>query len=231
MLLVSSSLFGQNIKFTLYNMANTPAFTTNSFRQVAVGKDSTIWVGTAGSGLYRFDGTSWAKAPVLLTHSMRTIMRAPDSSIVIGQSGYNAVQATNGGVDRFTTTAFTNTHYGMGNGLPSRYVNGLCISNNGTIWAGNGQDLTGSTTDEGGVAYMPAGASSFTKITAGLPASDIRIMAIGCSNTEVWAGIDRACPPGGCISPGILIYSMQGNFIGKIDTTNSPSLLQLPILL
>ncbi len=43
-ILFAATISAQNIKFTLYNQANTPAFTTNSFKQVAVGKDNNIWV-------------------------------------------------------------------------------------------------------------------------------------------------------------------------------------------
>ena len=217
-----SGVESQNIKFTVFNQANTPAFSTNSFRQVAVGKSKTIWAGSTGSGLYRYDGSAWVKAPSLLTHSIKSIVRALDSSIIIGQAGSNGVQATNGGVDKFPDASFSNTHWGMGAGLPSRFVNGTCISPDGKIWAACGQDLTGSTTDEGGLAYMVPGTNTFTKITTGMPSGDIRVMTVAASTNEVWAAIDRACPSTPCIPSGILRYSFNGNYLGKIDETNSP---------
>lgn len=221
--ILSGIIQAQNVKFTVYNQANTPAFTTNAFKQIAIGKYHHIWAGTTNAGLYKFNGNTWVKANVLLNNNIRSIVRGTDSAIIVGQAGYNAVQAITGGVNIFYDTTFANTFLSsLSGGLPSRYVNGACVSDNGTIWTANGQDLTAGITKEGGIAYLVTGASIFSKINTGLPASDIRIYAVDASSSEIWAAIDRACPTSPCIPAGILRYSYTGAYLGKIDATNSP---------
>ena len=44
--------------FHNYNMANTPTFTSNNFKAIAIGKDGHIWAGTQYGGLYKYDPVS-----------------------------------------------------------------------------------------------------------------------------------------------------------------------------
>ncbi len=221
---LSLSLLAQNVTFKVYNQGNTPVFTTNAFKQVAVGKGKNIWVGTANAGIYQFNGTSWVKGTVLLNNNIRTIIRGKDSCIVIGQAGYNAVQATTGGVDVFPGASMTNYSFwgSPTGGLTSRYINGCCVSPDGTVWTANGQDLTAGITKEGGVGYLTPGAANFSHLTDGLPASDIRIWTIASSSAEIWASIDRSCPTSSCTNAGILRYSTSGSYLGKFDASNTP---------
>jgi|GEM_PF-2420912 len=220
--LLSSALSAQNVNFTVYNMANTPAFTTNSFKQIAIGKHNHLWVGTTNEGIYKYNGKTWVKGTALLNNNIKSICRTPDSMIVIGQAGKNGAQASTGGLNLFSDTTFVTTYWSALAGLPSRFVNGACVSSNGTIWTANSPDVIGSTINDGGIGYKTSAATNFSHLGIGLPTNDTWIYSIATNNTEVWAGINKACPSGGCVSAGILRYSVTGAYLGKFDTTNTP---------
>jgi len=215
------SLSAQNATFKVYNQSNVLIFTTNSFKQVAVGKDKHIWVGTNAGGLYKFNGTTWVKGNVLLNHNIRSITRAPDSSIVIGQSGGNGSQAINGGVSVFSGSNFNGDFFTESDGLSSRFINAACVTADGTIFSASGQDALGAEFHEGGIRFKIPGAGVFDSILSGLPPGDIRVVTIACGTQEVWAGLDKSCPST-CSAPAILRYSTQGAYLGSFTASNTP---------
>lgn len=216
----------QSYQVTVYNMANTPVFTTNIFKAATAGKNNDIWVGSTNQGLYRFNGTTWYKATILMNHNIRGLYRSPvDSAIWVAQSGSSGSTATNGGVNRIADTAYTHTYYGSVLGAPTRFTNGIVVDQNNIAWSAHNPHLTGSTTTGGGIGKFVTGASTGSAIYAGLPtgiyATERRVLSIGKGTQEMWAGVDRHCA-GTCKRAYIARYTADGVFIDSITASNSP---------
>ena len=181
---LSLGLRSQSYQVTVYNMANTPVFTTNIFKAATAGKNNDIWVGSANQGLYRFNGTGWYKATILMNHNIRGLYRSPvDSAIWVAQSGSSGSTATNGGVNRIADTAYSHTYYGSVLGAPTRFANGIVVDENNIAWSAHFPHLTGSTTTGGGIGKFVTGSSTGSAILTGLPtgsfAADRRVLSIG----------------------------------------------------
>ncbi len=216
----------QSYQVTVFNMANTPVFTTNIFKAATAGKNNDIWVGSTNQGLYRFNGTTWYKATILMNHNIRGLYRSPiDSAIWVAQSGSSGSTATNGGINRIADTAYSHTYYGSVLGAPTRFANGIVVDENNIAWSAHGPHLTGSTTTGGGIGKFITGASNGSAIYAGLPtgsyAADRRVLCIGKGTQEMWVGVDRSCS-GVCKRSYIARYTADGVFIDSITASNSP---------
>lgn len=117
----------------IYNMTNTPIFTTNNFTTIAVGANGDVWAGTNYNGLYRYNGTAWEKRIEIPNLRINDIKADKAGDIWIAQSGTqaNASQALAGGVNYikapFAADGSNNTLYTIGasSNIPSR--NARCI--------------------------------------------------------------------------------------------------------
>ncbi len=233
-LLLGSIIYAQSPTFTVYNSTTTPALTTNSFKQVVVGKSGQVWFGGA-TGLFTLTGTTWQSVASFSNYAIHGMnINAKDSSVWIAHSGSGGVNATMGGIDYFPGTDinihthWSNLYYpGPVKSLPSRYAYSVAILN-GKIWAACSEDLTGSTTDEGGIGYLSNPANNeFSRITTGLPATMILCYAVGIqktANPEVWIGVDAS--PG--TSAYMARYDTSNNYLGKFDGTNTSLPLATP---
>ena len=84
---VKNAWFAVGVDSNIYNMSNTPVFTTNNFTSIGVGKDGYVWAGTNYSGLYRYNGTAWAKMTELTDVRINDIKPDKQGGIWIAQSG------------------------------------------------------------------------------------------------------------------------------------------------
>ncbi len=88
---------------SIYDMSNTPAFTTNNFISIGVGSHGNIWAGTAYNGLYKFNDTAWVKRPEITNVRINDIKADKAGGIWIAQSGTQGggSAAIAGGVNYF----------------------------------------------------------------------------------------------------------------------------------
>jgi len=213
---------------TLYNIANTPVFSSNQFTSIAVGKRGYVWAGTANNGLYRYNGKEWQKAPGLLNHNIADIKTDANGGIWIAQFGRTGAQALNGGVDYFPDTSFSFTQYGTPEGLSTRNVRSLFINNSlaGTelfkkIWVAAYSDLTGSVIRPGsvirGLGTPIVAPNYFKKIVKGVDQNNGFCAPIGGNESQVWVFATSNFGRN-----QILRYNTADtSFIGFFDETNS----------
>ncbi len=234
----------QIYKVDTFYMSNTPALTTNILTSVAVGKNDVIWIGSLNQGLYRFkyhDDSSFVKAPVLTNHAIRQITTDYDGRVYIGQSGSSGTNANNGGVDIFKDSTFTYTHLNaldaQPNNLKTRNVRSIYYSGiNNSLFVSNSDDLTASAPRIGGMSIIKQisnPAYTVTKVAGntlynvdGVQMSAITGVSIGNSK-EIWLAANRNClTNGGCFSPRIMRFNLQGNYLNSyFDSTYSSGFL------
>lgn len=191
----------EQMRLDIYSMANTPVFTTNSFKTICAGKEGYLWAGTANQGLYKFNGTSWSKiANTLLNNNINDIKADEEGGIWIAQSGNTGAQAITGGIHYFPDTSSTTfTYFGATVGVPTRNTRGLYINNalinpanpRLRVWSANIGHITAGVSATGAVGRGNANTSSpfFNSIAAGIQtASGLgSIPAIGGNHSRIWA--------------------------------------------
>lgn len=219
---------GQSYQVTVFNMANTPVFTTNSFKAATMGKYDEVWVGSTNQGLYRFNGTAWRRATILTNYNIRALYMSPvDSAIWVAQSGTNSTN-TGGGVTRIADTNYSLTYYGSIAGAPTRYAYGIVADGDNIAWSAHGPHITASVVTGGGIGKFVTGSTTGSTITSGLPsgnfATDRRCISIAKKNGEMWVGVDRSCADGTCNKSYISRYNTVGGItvLDSITASNSP---------
>jgi fibro-slime domain-containing protein len=121
-------------------------------------KDGTMWLGTLGNGVVRWDGrrfTSLTKSDGLVNDFVTAICEAPDGALWFG---------TSEGASRWDGRRFTN--FGFKDGLATNDVNHIAAAADGTIWftspAGatrwDGKSFKTFSTNEGAAAVLSGAA-------------------------------------------------------------------------
>lgn len=187
----------------VHNSTTVPIFTTNAFTALAVGKNNTIWAGTNRSGLYKFDGTSWAISNGALDgYRINGMTSDKNGGIWIAQQGTLAggAYAAGGGVHYYPDgSVFTGRRYfndATNNGLPTRsgrsvFVDTAFNSAEPRVWVStmNQLDPFDDSPVPGGIGLGLAAASPFfSKITAGLDASIVNggTYTVGGNSSQVF---------------------------------------------
>ena len=119
------SMFSGDGKFT-YN--------PNYVFCIQVASDQTVWAGTWGAGVSRFDGSKWHNYTTkdgLAGDIVYSIAQEPNGVLWFG---------TNGGVSRFDGKKWHN--YTKQTGLLGNHVYSLALAPNGDIWAGSQGGVT-----------------------------------------------------------------------------------------
>ncbi len=181
----------------IYNMANTPAFTTNNFTSIAVGKNGAVLAGTNYSGVYLYSNSSWLKMVDLSDVRINDIKADYWGNFWIAQSGRSGTQSGGssiaGGVNYLQWPYLTPAIlYTIGNqaDVPSR--NARCIfidtsrnqliTDYPVVWMAATSYITSSNSASG---MLGKGVNSFT------PAF-----------TSVNQGINIASGTAGCLTVG-----------------------------
>ncbi len=207
--------------FTVFNMANTPAFTSNLFRAPVVDKDGIVYMGTPRQGVYRFSHGNWSKMNILTDHQINEIKIDQFNAVWIAQSGQGGLQALTGGVNYFSDSLVSNfTYYGNQVGLPTNNARGVFINDLGYFLNNRPQVWTANLATSVGVSAVGKGINLanpfFSKITVGINNGG-SVQCIAGNENEVWA---FASNNGGVGQ--ILRYNAQtGGFLGFHDYTNS----------
>ncbi|HRH50011.1 MAG TPA: T9SS type A sorting domain-containing protein [Panacibacter sp.] len=231
-----------------YNKENTPAFSTNAFRSIVVDKSGNIWAGADGvgnniGGLYKFIptgdacGGAWYQVydfRGITFQDLHLSNLENDNTIWAASTGYNAVNATGGGVyhikNLLDVDHFSSIGDNTGGSLSSRFANSLAMSNEKLYVAlGRSADRVTGEPEEGGVyeydmIVAPPPPGGFTPTSVNLPSEGIRVSAAGTRNNEVWFGVEKSCDFNGvCTSPYIVKWNAATDGpAGFVDETNSP---------
>ncbi|HMO61935.1 MAG TPA: hypothetical protein PKC39_06790 [Ferruginibacter sp.] len=178
----------QTNEFTIFNTANTPAFTGNNFKCIAIG-DSVIFAGTQYQGLYKYDTSYkvWIKSIHLTNVFINDIKRDRNGGIWIAQSGTSGLvgNASNnaGGINYFPDQydAFMQFYSVPGTttngGLVSRNVRSIYVDTTAAtvgsplprVWGVMNTYITSGSTTAGGINIgLNANPLYFSKRTFGL---------------------------------------------------------------
>jgi ligand-binding sensor domain-containing protein len=109
-------------------MVGTATYNPNYVFSIVAARDGTVWAGTWGGGVARFDGKAWSNlttAQGLAGNIVYSIAEQPDGVLWFG---------TNKGLSRFDGKAWTN--FGKREGLLEEHVYAVAIAPNGEVWAG-----------------------------------------------------------------------------------------------
>lgn len=186
----------------LFAQCNTPAFTTNSFTSIGVGKHGVVWAGTANAGLYKYSDSTWQRYALYSNNLYHDIEADKEGGMWIAQSGYNGAQAITGGMLYFPDTSFPSSanFYSVSSGLPSRYPRSVFVdttrmSSGGgpVVWTANFAQITAGVSANGGVGrgFSP-NAPNFITLRNGLEPADVTggtaaCYVVGGNATEIWA--------------------------------------------
>lgn len=214
-----------------FDTANTPVFTTNSFKTLGIGKGGYIYAGTANSGLYKFDKRRWAKSTMLNNNNINDIKTDYDDGIWIAQYGHTGGQAINGGINHFPdSTDVGYTYYPPStSGLPTRNCRAIFIEKysseiNPRIWTAN---MAHTSFDiNGNLVSTPGGLGRglnyeypfFNNITTEIDINN------GIGNIQTIGGDENEIMVFAANNFGksqILVYNASnGNFLRSYDHTN-----------
>ncbi len=190
------------IDSSIFNMANTPVFTTNNFTSIA-SIDKTILAGTNYNGLYKYDGTKWEKFTELTDVRFNDIKPDLNGAFWIAQSGRlgqnGGGSSIAGGVnylpDPFTgpTTLYT---VGAQQQLPSRnarciYVDPARVNDgvNTRLWVATLSYFSSSVTISGKLGLgLFTSTNSFKTISEGIntAAGTTGCLTVGGSKFYIW---------------------------------------------
>lgn len=112
----------------------TPTYNPNYVFSIHVAPDQSVWAGTWGGGVSRFDGTSWQSYTTrdgLAGNIVYSIVQEPSGVFWFG---------TNNGVSRYDGKSWHN--YDQKTGLLENNVYALALVPNGDIWVGTRRGVT-----------------------------------------------------------------------------------------
>lgn len=142
----------------------------NSILCSAFDKMGNLWLGTAGDGVCRYDGSSCANYTIaqgLASNVVFSILQSSDANLWF---------ATSGGLTRYDGYRFVT--FTTKDGLPGNFISSLAEDTRGNLWVG---------TSEGGLARYDG--KSFTNFTTsqGLPDNYIRCL-LKAQDGTLWIG-------------------------------------------
>ena len=221
----------QPFSFETFNMANAPAFTTNSFKAVGVAKGGYVYAGTANNGLYKYNGISWQKLPELQNNNIAELQTDKNGGLWVAQYGFTGAQANTGGMNYYPdSTSAGFTFYSVSGGLPSRncrgvYVDTLRLSGAGLprVWAACMGQITAGVSAAGAIGLGLNGTSPFfSKISTGIDAAGGTggVQVIGGTSTEIWTFASANFSKNQLICHS----AIDGSLIGAYDNSNTPVL-------
>jgi hypothetical protein len=187
---------------SIYNMANTPAFKSNIFNSIGVGKYGTIWAGSVDtSGLYKFSNGVWQRTTLTRTN-VTDIKTDRNGGIWVAQSGRTGAQALGGGLNYFKDSSSAFQFFSTSEGLPTRNARSLYIDNTilldtfKRVWIATYADITGGTSRPGSAARglkspVTNPLNYFRKMLPGIGTYWGFCQTIAGNNNEVWVYCDQ----------------------------------------
>ena len=228
-----------SLVLTLYNMGNTPAFTTNSFKSLGVGKAGFIWAGTQNKGLYTFQRNNWIKQSTILTnHNILQIQTDKDSAIWLAFTG--STTSIGGGLGCIRDSVVTGTSYtyygAVTTDAPNRNARSIFIDTsryNGApdlanVWTAHMGNTQVSGDPSGSIGKGLLAVAPFIKrITTGVQTISAggtgSCQIVGGDSTEVWVFANSNFGR----SQLLRFDAKTANPLGWYDSTNvSPTILR-----
>ncbi len=186
----------------IYNMSNTPAFTTNNFTSVAVDASGDVWAGTNYNGLYRYRNDAWEKRTEVPNVRINDIKADKSGNIWIAQSGTQAggSQALAGGVNylRAPYGPTNNDFYTIGaqSNIPSRNVRCIYVDTNRKndvvnpkVWMASLAYITSGNSTSGMLGQgLYNTAKFFHNVSGGLniASNTAGVLTVGGNANEIW---------------------------------------------
>jgi ligand-binding sensor domain-containing protein len=160
---------------TFVDMGN-PA-TGADLEDISADDEGNVWL-AAGSGLYKYDGSTWTSYSTadlgFPSRALTAVAAEPTSGIVwVGADS---------GIARFDGT--TATVYTDAQGLPANYVNTIDLAPNGHVWAGmfDGPPYRGGVAEFDGSTW-----TAYTTANSPLPHNQVQTLDVGADG-RVWIG-------------------------------------------
>lgn len=219
----------------IYNMANTPVFTTNNFTSVAVGKEGVILAGTNYSGAYKFENNNWSKLAELTDVKFNDIKADYKGDFWIAQAGRSGTVGggsnIGGGVNYFKypfTGASTLYTRGAVNDVPSR--NARCIyvdtfrnttGNYPSVWMSATSYITSGNSASGMLGHgLNATTPAFTNVNGNINTSSgtAGCLTVGGSNEFIWTFVQA----NNGINQLLKYDAVLNNFIASYDNNSHP---------
>ncbi|MBN2416545.1 helix-turn-helix domain-containing protein [bacterium] len=113
---------------TVFSIWNTPVLKSDKVLSLFQDRAGTLWIGTAGGGLYSFRNGSFThhrQAPYLAAAHVRSLVADGDGSLWAGTE-FGLYRLAESGIRR----------YSVDDGLPDNIVTSLCLDGAGRVWAG-----------------------------------------------------------------------------------------------
>ena len=197
---VKNAWIAVGVDSNIYDMSNTPVFTSNNFISIGVGAKGNVWAGTAYNGLYQYNDTAWRKRPEITNVRINNIKADKAGGIWIAQSGtQGGLAAIAGGVNYFTDPYTTiNNFYTVSTQVqvPSRFASCIYIDtfrindvSNPKVWVATQNYLNGGNNASGML-----GQGLYSTYKQFHPVSDslnigsgtARITTVGGDSSQVW---------------------------------------------
>jgi len=189
----------------VYNMANTPVFTTNNFTCITAALDGYVFAGTNYSGYYQFDGTDWTKRTELTDvrfNDMKT--DNIEGHVWMAQSGRQGTtgggSSIGGGVSllKYPYEAITPLLYTVDPTLhvPSRNARCMYVDNvrltdavNPKVWVATTAYITSSASTSGMLGVgLHTNVPEFSKVNEGIYVglNTVGCLTVGGNRKEIW---------------------------------------------
>jgi ligand-binding sensor domain-containing protein len=126
------------LRFKVFDRANTPAFRDDSILSLSLGRENTLWVGTEGGGLLRYQHgvfTRLDSGAGLTNDFIRSLVENNDGNLWIGTDRGFFLRSPDGSIQRMDRTAE----------LPEAAIVTLRLDAQGHVWAASNQGLLQAT--------------------------------------------------------------------------------------
>lgn len=187
----------------VYNMANTPVFTTNNFTSIAVGKNGIVMAGTNYAGVYKYENNSWTKMSDLQDVRFNDIKADYYGNFWMAQSGRTGTvgggSSIGGGVSHYAFPFINpNTLYTIGaqTDVPSRNARCIYIDTfrniniiSPSVWMAATSYITSSNSRSGMLGHgVNATAPAFTNVSAGINTGSgtAGCLTLGGNKDAIW---------------------------------------------
>lgn len=223
------------VESNVYNMTNTPVFTTNNFTSVAVGKDGVVLAGTNYNGAYKFQNNSWQKLTELTDVKFNDIKADYAGDFWMAQAGKSGTigggSNIGGGVNNFKypftapTTLYT---IGAVREVPSR--NARCIyvdtfrnltGNTPSVWMAATSYITSSNTTSGMLGHgLNPTTPAFTNVSGNINigSGNAGCLTVGGNEDFVWTFVQA----NNGINQLLKYDPVLNDFVASYDNSSHP---------
>lgn len=122
------------VRFTAFDIGNTPEIKSNNVQSLLVDRSGTLWIGTHGGGLTRYQNgqfTHFSTEQGLSDAHIKCLVEDFRGNLWIGTDG--------GGLNLFRDGKFT--VYSTADGLPDNRIGAIAEDNEGNLWIGTAGGL------------------------------------------------------------------------------------------